>query len=261
VGSIARSDVLINIADLRAGVLEAGGPGPMERRIRRLCDSLVAWGNLPRSGRQFYGYPVLDCLFELVADIEEDVELGDAGRAAVELSLWQAVGDLQLDEVDRGRSAFIEKRRLRLQKSLESGTTKGVERLLYKWAALLRPRTDKIRQLPGPFRDDVSAVVDELMDAGLPRRAKALSTKFQMPVAPLVRWTIEHRPEYEETDRTRNLVERVTALHQPIPYRVLVCSRALTRVLSAPLGSIPMAVGGSGTITIDGGTFGVIRNQ
>src|SRR6185295_13181282 len=102
--------------------------------------------------------------------IEEDIELGDTQRVAVELSLWQAVGDLRLDEVDPGRSAFIAKRRLRLQKSLEAGATNGVERLLYKWAALLRPRTDKVQQLPGPFLEDIMAVVDELLGAGMPRR-------------------------------------------------------------------------------------------
>jgi hypothetical protein len=251
----------MNIAELRAGVLDSSTQNPLVMRISRFCDSLVAWGNLPGTARQFYGYSVLDCLFELVADIEEDVELADAERASVELSLWQAAGDLHLDEVDRGRYAFIEKRRLRLQKSLEAEASNGIERLLYKWAALLRPRTDKVRQLPGPFRDDILAVIDELAGAGMPRRAKALATKFQIPVPTLVRWTIEHRPESEETSRTRNALERVTTPNWPIPYRVYVCSRALCSVLSAPIAAIPMTVGASGCITIGGRAFGVTSNR
>jgi hypothetical protein len=257
--SVARVDVLVNAADLRSAVLDASASAPMETRISRFCDSLVAWGKLPAPGRHFYGYSILDCLFDLVADIEDSTELADVERTAVELSLWQATADLQLNEVDRTRSAFIAKRRSRLQNALEAGVTSNVERLMYKWAALLRPRTDKIRQLPGPFRDDISAVVNELMDIGLPRRAKALASKFQLPIDPLVRWTIDHRPESEESGRTRSALERIAAPVRPLPYSVFVCSRALHRVLAAPLNALPMIVGGSGSINVAGRMYGVTK--
>jgi hypothetical protein len=202
--------------------------------------------------RKFYGQAVVDCLFQLTAEVEEDLGFGDDQRAIVELSLWQAISDLRLNEIDRQRASFIARRCLRLQRFLESRTTNPIASLLYKWSALLTPRNEKIRQLPGPFHGDISAVVAELLDAGLPRRARALASKFQLPLDPLVRWAVEHRPESEEIERTRILLERLAAPPQPVPYRVLARSRALRRVLSAPVDSIPMAVGSGGSVFIEG---------
>jgi hypothetical protein len=227
-------------------------------RVNRFCDSLLRWGALPPKGREWYAKPLLECLFDLAAALEDDHEFDDDGRKILELSLWDATAELRLADIDPPRAGFILRRRLRLRQALEATAKKGVESLLYKWAALLRPRAGKIGQLPGPFRHDISAVIAELMDAGLPRRAKALATKFGLPLDPLVRWTIEHRPESEETTRTRALIDRIAAPPRPVPYGVLVCGRALKEVLSAPLRAVPIVVSGHGCITVNGRAYGLM---
>lgn len=253
-----RAALLVSLADLRSALLEARSNSPILVRVNRLCDALLRWGALPRKGREWYARPVLESLFGLAEALEDDYELDDDGHKILELSLWDVAAELRLAEIDSPRAGFILRRRLRLQRLLEATAKKGVERLLYRWAALLRPRSGIIRQLPGPFHDDISAVIAELMDAGLPRRAKALATKFGLPVDPLMRWTIEHRPESEETTRTLDLTNRIAAPPRPVPYGVLVCGRALNEVLSAPVRSITLAVSGHGLITVNGRSYGLM---
>ena len=89
------------------------------------------------------------------------------------------------------------------------------------------------------------------------RRAKAISLKFQIPLDPLLRWSVENRYEADEIARTKGLVEKLASPPQPVPYRVFVASRALVHVLAAPIDSIPMAVGSSGVAILGLGAASV----
>ena len=256
-----RDALLVGIADLRSALFDAQENHKLPQRVHRFCDALVAWRSLPEPGRLYYGGQVVDSLFGLAADLEEDAEVPTLERTTIELSLWDVAVELRLIEADCDRAAFVSRRRARLLESLEKSAAGGVEKLLHRWAALLRPRVGPVPNLPGPFRDDAEAVVGELLTAGLPRRAKALAGKFQVPVDALVRWNIEHRPPSEEADRTKKLIQRLTAPPRPVSYQLLVYGRLLARVLSAPLDAIPMAVGSSGVISIGGDAYGAVHRR
>lgn len=254
-----RADLLFNIAGLRAGLVGTCSSSELAVRLRRFTDTLAAWGRLPDEARAIYAQPVLDGLFELVAELEDSEELPEVDRLTVELSLWQAIVEMRLADLDVKRNEYILRRQSRLEQTLESSAAAGAERILYAWSGLLRSRTERVRQLPGPFRDDIAAVVYELAEAGLPRRAMALANKFRLQLDPLVKWAIDHRPEHEEAGRTRQFIDRVEVVRKRAPYRVLVNGRSLGQVLSAPVGAMPLAVGASGTISIGGVAYGAGR--
>jgi hypothetical protein len=210
-----RFELLETVVSLRAGLLVARQSGSIEERISRFCDSLSAWARLPLAASRFYGRIILDTLFELAECIEEDPRLSDMQRLAIELSLWQAAGKLGLGELDHSRSVFLTTRQRRLQQALESTVSAPVVALLFRWSSLLNTRPGKKLVLPGVFESDASAVATGLMNFGLPRRARAMCTKFHLPFDPIMRWTIEHRPESEEGSRTKGLLERLAAPPEP----------------------------------------------
>jgi hypothetical protein len=252
----SKNDLLLNIVDMRSGVLQASSPGPIDKRLGRFCDALLAWNNLPGAARHFYGKVILESVFTLAADIEDNPEMDEVQRWAVELSLWQVISELGLDTADQVARQFIVNRIIRLEHLLEPTATAPAIHLLYLWSYLLAPRRERLTALPGPFGKDASLIVRELLDAGLPRRAKSIATKFLLPVDPLIKWNIEHRPETEELSRTAALLNKMSTPSQPVPYRVFVCGRAFQKVLSAPITSIPMAVSTSGYIHIGNSIFG-----
>jgi len=261
VDAAVREAFLVKVAEVRAALYDVAGNQSLSLRVHRLCDALSAWRSLPEPGARHYASVVLEVLFGLIADIEEDEELSGTERMTVELSLWDVAAELHLVDHASARAVFISKRRSRLSESLRKSAATDVERLLYKWASLLQSRPGPVRNLPGPFREDAEAVIDTLLTAGLPRRAKALAGKFQIPVAPLVRWTIEHRPPSEEEDRTKKLIQRLALPPRPVSFGALVAGRALQRVLSASLDAIPMTVGSSGAITIDRQPYGALSRR
>jgi len=199
---------------------------------------------------------VLDALFALAADIEECSEMNEDHRWSVELSLWQATSELDLHTVDQQKKQFILNRRKRLEVLLAQSANNSIVCLLYSWESLLRPRTESMTILPGPFRQDAMQVTQALFEAGLPRRAKVIGNKFQVPIDPLITWNTEHRPESEEVSRTNALISKIAIPNQPIPYRVFVCERALQQVLSAPLNQVPMVVSSNGYIHIANSIYG-----
>lgn len=247
--STARSQFLMDVADLRSGIIRSDAAPSLEQRLSELCDFLLMWTKLPKAALPLYGRAVFEGVFRAAEHIEDDPVLDDDHRAIIELSLWQAITDLRLNELDRGRAHFIAKRQDRLLNHLELRTTSSILRLLYKWSSLLRPRPDKIRELPGPYRADLALIITELVNAGIPRRAKAIAGKFQLSVDSLVLFAIKHRSEEDEIARTKALLDRLISPPQPIPYTIRVRSRALIRVLSAPLAAIPLSISSTG-ITI-----------
>lgn len=252
----SKYELLLDIVEMRGCLLHSTSPGPIENRLGRFCDALLAWRNLPGSARQFYGKAILESVFALAADVEDSPEMGEVQRWAVELSLWQAISELNLDETDQRASQFIAKRRTRLEQLLAPTATNPTVHFLYTWASLLAPRRERLSGLPGPFREDASRMVRELLDMGLPRRAKSIGNKFQIPLDPLIKWSIEHRPEAEELSRTAALLNKISAPSQPLPYRVFVCGRALQTVLSAAVTAIPMVISTNGFIHIEDAVFG-----
>jgi hypothetical protein len=256
-----RPALLIGLTEIRAGILEAEREGPVAHRLDRFCDALIAWARIPAPGRDFYGKDLVEVLFNLAADIEESAEHTFWERTVLELSFWDVALEVQLIDVDPSRTEFVSKRQTRLLRLLEGEADRDVERLLLKWASLLRPRVGPVRQLPGLFREPLAGLIAELLNAGLPRRAKAIANKFQMPLDPLVAWTINNRPESQEVERTRGLLARIELPPRPIPYGIVVSARALSRVVSAPLGAIPIIVSGSGNITIGSEVFGLAPHR
>jgi hypothetical protein len=249
--SVGRLALLETIVSLRAGLLAASQSDSIEERISRFCDSLSAWAKVPQAASHFYGRLILDALFALAECIEDDSRLGDMQRLAIELSLWQAACKLGLAELDDGRSAFILTRQRRLQHALESKTTAPVVKLLFRWLSLLNTRPGKKLVLPGVFESDASAIVAGLMDLGLPRRARAICMKFHVPFDPIMRWTIEHRPESEEISRTKGLLERLAGPPEPLPYSAMICIPSLQRVLAAPLDALPIVINSNGILIFD----------
>jgi hypothetical protein len=256
---MTRHGLLMAIAELRAAVLDVESDGETGRRVNRMCDSLAAWCRLPSNARDEYASLLLSALFNVIEVLEDDPEVQATERNIVELSLWDVCVEIGLNHCDRSRGEFIERRRQRLFSNMSSSAPAGVDRLVFAWAALLATRTEVIRQLPGPYRSDVATVVSELSSLGLPRRAKALATKFQMPVDQLLRWTIEHRPQSDEDARTRGLLQRLASYSRPLPYRVAVLCRELHQIVSAPIPVMPLTVGGGGCITIRGHLYGAGR--
>jgi hypothetical protein len=249
--SDGRLALLETVVSLRAGLLAARQCDSIEERISRFCDSLSAWARLPHAASPFYGRVILDALFALAERIEDDSRLGDMQRLAIELSLWQAACKLGLAELDRDRSVFISTRQRRLQRALESKTTAPVVKLLFRWVSLLNIRPGKKFILPGAFEPDASAIVAGLMDFGLPRRARAVCMKFNLPVDPIMRWTIEHRPESEEISRTKGFLERLAAPPEPLPYSAMICIHSLQQVLVAPLDALPIVINNYGILIFD----------
>jgi hypothetical protein len=243
--------LLETVVSLRVGLIAASQSDSIEERITRFCDSLSAWAKIPQAASQFYGRVILDALFALAECIEDDSRLGDMQRLAIELSLWQVACKLGLPEFDHGRAPFITTRQRRLQHALEAKATAPVVKLLFRWFSLLNRRPGKKFVLPGVFESDASAIVAGLMDFGLPRRARAVCLKFQLPFDPIMRWTIEHRPESEEISRTKGLLERLAAPPEPLPYSAMICIPSLQRVLAAPLDALPIVINSNGILIFD----------
>jgi len=233
---------------LRAGLVDARQCDSIEGRISRFCDSLSAWARLPHAASHFYGRVILEALFALAECVEDDSRLGDMQRLAIELSLWQSACKLGLADLDEGRSVFISTRQRRLQRALELRTTAPVVKLLFRWVSLLNTRPGKKFMLPGVFETDASALVASLMHLGLPRRARAICIKFNLPFDPIMRWTIEHRPESEEISRMKGLLERLAAPPEPLPYSATICIPSLQQVLAAPLDALPIVINSYGIL-------------
>lgn len=253
-----REKVLVSVVKLRSACQQAGEQRELPARMNEAVAALSAWAALPAAGRQFYAKGVADALFEVAADVGDDDQLTADERETIELSLWDAAELTQLLPPTDARSGFAAKRRIRLRQSAVARAANDAERLLYRWADLLRPREAVCRSLPGPLRADAEAVVDLLASLGLPRRAKVLAGKFQVPLSQLAQWTIKHRPSSEETERNRALVGRVRAPVRPVALEAIHYARWLERVLLAPLESVPLVVGTGGVITIAGEAFGVV---
>lgn len=249
--SDGRLALLETIVSLRAGLVAGRQSDSIEERISRFCDALSAWARLPRAASCFYGRVILDALFALAECIEDDSRLGDIQRLAIELSLWQAASKLGLAELDQGRLVFISTRQRRLQHALETKTTAPVVKLLFRWLSLLNRRPGKNFVLPGVFESDAAAIVAGLMDFGLPRRARAICLKFHLPFDPIMRWTIEHRPEPEEISRTKGLLERLAAPPEPLPYSALICVPSLQQVLAAPFDALPIVINSNGVLIFE----------
>jgi hypothetical protein len=252
---LSKPELLLNIVEMRAALLRVGSEGRIDERVEHLCEALACWTKLPSQARQFYRQITLDAVFELSADIEDCPLMDEVHRWVVELSLWQAVCELELDRGDQ-RAHYVTNRRNRLEQRLVPTCANSAIYLMYLWTSLLAPRHQKVLHLPGPFSTDISRMIDALADAGLPRRARALALKFQFSVQPLIKWNIEHRPEGEEISRTIGLLEKISIPSQPVPYRVFVCTRALHKVLSAPVTSIPLSVSTNGYIHIGDSVYG-----
>ena len=240
--------LLETIVSLRAGLIAARQSASTEDRLSRFRDALAAWAELPSAASKFYGGLVLDALFLLAEHIEDESPLADMQRLAIELSLWQVARKLGLLQWDDKRSAFISTRQRRLQHALESKATAPVSKLLYRWSSLLNTRPNSGVMLPGVFARDAGGVVASLAELGLPRRAKAICLKFHLPVDPIMRWTIDHRPESEEVSRTKKLLERLTALPEPVPYSAMICIPSIRRVVLAPLNALPIVINSNGIL-------------
>jgi hypothetical protein len=252
----SRAAVLTTIANLRAACIRAVEREVLQERLDDVVEALRLWCWLPKTGRRFYADVVGDALFEVVAELEEVAGVTDDERITVELSLWDAADLTQLLAENGSRATFVSKRRTKLRQSLVASAANDVERLIYRWADLLRPREAVCRSLPGPFRDDAQTVVDLLASLSLPRRAKVVAGKFQVSLSPLAQWAIKNRPLSEEADRSRGVIGRVRSPARPIALEAVHYARWLERVLSAPLESMPLMVGSAGVITIAGEAFG-----
>lgn len=255
----SKEDVVSNIVELRSAMLDAISLPCLEKRLDRFFSGLLCWTEFPAEARRFYSQLVLDTVMELAADIEDCTSLDPVFRQTVELSIWEGVCELHVDECDPRSSRYIESRRRRLELSLAMSSMSSVTQLMYAWNTLLQPRNTRVYRLPGPYNADIARVVSALGGAGLPRRAGLLALKFQYALDPLIRWAIEHRSESEECSRTARLLEKLSAPAQPIPYGVYVTNRALLKVLSAPLSKVPLTVSNSGYIHIDSAVFGGVR--
>jgi hypothetical protein len=84
------------------------------------------------------------------------------------------------------------------------------------------------------------------MDFVLPKRARAVCLNFHLPFDPIMRWTIEHRPESEEISRTKGLLERLASPPEPLPYNAMICTPSLQQVLLAPLDALPIVINSKG---------------
>lgn len=129
--------------------------------------------------------------------------------------------------------------------------TAPVVALLFRWSSLMSTRPGKKFVLPGVFETDALAIVAILMDFGLPRRARAVCTKFHLPFDPIMWWTIEHRPESEEASRTKGLLDRLAAPSEPIPYGAMICIPSLQQVLLAPTNALPIVINSNGILIFD----------
>jgi hypothetical protein len=229
-------------------------------RAGSFCESLTEWARLPKPGRDFYGPPLLECLFQVIEILEDSDLHAERERLVIEVSLWDVAVMTGLDLYDPVRASYIQARRERLLRALADGTTNRFELLLYRWAALLRQRNTKNTELPGVFRDDIISVAAELFMLGLPRRAKRLRGKFHVPADPMIEFAIAHRSEIEEVEKTNKLRAR---LQQPpfVPYGVLCCAGSLGAVTASSLLEIPIMVGNAGLITIGKITYGVTRRR
>ena len=252
----SKDAVVLNMVELRSAMLDAISFPSLEKRFDRFFTGLLCWTRFPSEARKFYSQLVLDTAMELAADVEDNTSLDPTFRQAVELSIWQGLCELRIDECDRRSSLYIGSRRNRLELSLTSSAMNSATQLMYAWNTLLRPRSTRVQQLPGAYTTDIARVVSALADSGLPRRARCLALKFQYAVDPLIKWAIEHRPESEERSRTAALADKLSAPAQPIPYGVYVSNRALLNVLSAPLSKIPLTVSSSGHVHIGNAVFG-----
>ena len=96
--------------------------------------------------------------------------------------------------------------------------------------------------LPGAFLDDVSTLVDRLLENGMPRRARQIAMRFRAPVDKAAQFAIITRSEAEEIDRTRKAIDSISNGLPFVPYRVLAATRALKKVLKAPLTTMPLSV-------------------
>jgi hypothetical protein len=259
--SATRQLILVEVANIRAGLLAAQNGAAVPQRVGRFCDALDSWALLPDYARHGYSAEVLEALFDVAADVEEDAE-GDAReRKIIELSLWDVAVSLGLDQDDPQSAGYIVARRERLLRSLKSAATNRFEVLLYDWSLLLRHRATSVATLPGAFLTDVDDVVAGLSSAGVPRRAQAIAAKFHAQLDAVGKMTLAHRPQAEEVDRTQQMLLRLKNRLPAVAYSTLLRARALGQILAAPLSAIPLTVSGRGCIVIGRETFGVTKGR
>jgi hypothetical protein len=249
--SSTKEIVLIRLAELRANIVQMTVEPRWRERVDAFCAALPIWYELPEIGRVSYARELIELLFDIVSALEEAPELDAQQVGVLELSLWDVANEFNLLNYDTKRATFISRRRVRMLESSRAAAGHGAERFLFDWTLLLiRPRLGPIRQLPGPFKEDVACVISYLSEADLPRRAKAMAQKFQMRVEPMVQLAIQHRPESDEEQRTRKLIERIESMSEPVPLSVAACARKLKTVLQAPVAKLPLTVSGNGIITV-----------
>jgi hypothetical protein len=201
-------------------------------------------------------------LFDVAADLEDDKTYMARDRNIFELSLWDVAVAVGLDDHDAKSAVFIERRRERLLEELCKNSTSRFEQLLYAWSRLLRGRRNVLsRRLPGVFEEDADAVVSCLARLGLPRRAHNLARKFQLGTNAVVDFSIKHRPESEEDQRTEKLRERFIDRMPLVPYCVWSRSRALLLLLREPPEPLRINVVEDGRIILNGTTYGITRRR
>jgi hypothetical protein len=256
-GVPARARLLASIAEIRTATMcAASQDATTAERVERLADALRAWTWIPSPGREFYGQEILGALFLVAESIEDDESQPEWTREVLELSLWDVATELQLIALDTDRAPFVRARRARLLRTLESNAQTDVERLLLRWAVILEPKSGRVTRLPGEYEPLLQPLLSTLARVGLPRRARAIGQKFNVPVDTLARWQMTLRPESEEVDRAVSLLPRLVRPPRLIPYAVLKYGRLLHSVIAAPIGKLPIVVGATGRLSIEGRPFG-----
>ena len=253
IGSFVRETVL----QLRAGLLSAKSEELLPERLDRFCDSLAAWCVIPaRERRRYYGPAVLDCLFDLVAELEDYAELEDRDRRILELSIWDASVALDVDIIDE-RSEFIRRRRELVLNALVLSASSELEQILYEWAWLLRKRSVRIGEVAETFRDDAAAVTGALISVGAVQKAKALSIAFRLRADSRLELALRYQSTSDENRYTKRLLQRLRMPQLLFPYHVAEATRALSRFLSNPV----IDVTRDGCISIGAETFGCTNRR
>lgn len=250
--------VLIDLAYLRAALSDLEKDLTIDLRMLRTCDALTSWARLPPSASRHCRDLLSQNVFKLVADIDEDEGLADRERALIELSFWDAAFELRLLDSGCDGYNYVVSRKAKLRETLWALAPEPIDRLLLSWTRLLARRKGPIYNLPGPFAEDVSSVVDALAKLGMPRRAKRIADKFRAPIPPLIQFAIDNRPEYEEDDRLQKTLPRLLRPPLPVPLDTVRTARVLHKVLEPMPAHMPLVVGSKGVVSIGGVAYGAV---
>jgi hypothetical protein len=190
------------------------------------------------------------------------VEIDAYRYEVLELSIWDVVVTLGLDRFDAEISHYVGLRRVHLLHDLAAKAETRLDKLLYRWALLLRSREgDRMVELPGAFRQDAAGVVSALLGFSLPRRAQILASKFNLPFDRLAQLNSLYRSREEEEQRAHQLVGRIRTRTPLISYRALICSRALRYSLTAKPRTFVFDVSRLGCITINRFLYGMTNRR